>query len=359
MTEYNQLTIIKLKELCKEYEIKGYSNKRKNEIIEMLENYKKKIDEQECCKHVLTLGKNKGKTCGKKISNDSEYCSIHFKHYQKINEDLNLKVEDIELFYKKSSSRKENGSDNRIREDILSNFEHKNCRKFYQDKTYGKKWKDLRQKFYALFDTTPKIEKTAGMSNDFDFLINGNRFEFKFNATSVFKLPQHVQLRTNNTEIIEESYAEYFYENQLTEICSELDIEKPDKNDYLENVHKHKCEKIDFFDCLKKDMNAYTKRRVNESIDGFLQQNCKNINLKYLKTRLGESLNKTFIMYDLKNERFILEDVSDDFSSLSIKEIKNKNTIVLSSSKYKYEMLLRWKNGIGILNPAWQIKIKN
>lgn len=307
------------------------------------------------CKHVLTRGKNKGETCGKKVSN-SDFCSSHSK---KTDEELAIKVEDIELFYKKSNSRQENGSDNRIREDILSNMEHKNCRKFYQDPVYGKKWKDLRTKFYALFDTIPQIEKTAGMKNDFDFLINGNRYEFKFNATSVFKLPQHVQLRTNNTEIIPQSYAEYYYDNFLSEVCEDLEIKKLDKNTYLDNVHKHKCENITFFDTLKKNMNAYSKRRVNDSIDKFLEDNCSNINIEYMKTRLKASLNKTFIMYDLNTESFISENVSDDFSSLSVEKIKNKNTIVLASDKYKYELLLRWKNGIGILNPAWQIKIKN
>jgi len=325
---------------------------------EKTEEKDKNEDIKSGCNHIFISGKNKGKLCGKKNYNDSQFCSLHQTNKKKTDE-FSLKVEHIELFYKKSDSRKENGSDNRIREDILSNFEHKNCRKFYQDQTYGKKWRELKDKFYALFDSIPQIEKTAGMNNDFDFLINGNRFEFKFNATSVFKLPQHVQLRTNNSGIIEKSYAEYYYENHLSEVCSELKIEKPNKEDYLNNVHKHECKNIVFFDFLKKGMNAYAKRRVKESIDEFLEKNCKNINLEYLKNRLALSLHKTFIMYDLKTHSFILEDVSDDFSSLSIKEIKNKNTVVLSTNKYKYELLLRWKNGIGILNPAWQIKIKN
>lgn len=110
----------------------------------------------------------------------------------------------------------------------------------------------MRTKFYGIFDTVPKIEKTAGIKNDFDFLINEKRYEFKFNATSVFKLPQHVQHRTNNTNIIPQSYAEYYYDNFLFEVCKDLNIKKLDKDTYLDNVHKHKCENIPFFNNLKK-----------------------------------------------------------------------------------------------------------
>ena len=38
--------------------------------------------------------------------------------------------------------------------------------------------------------------------------------------------------------------------------------------------------------------------------------------------------------------------------------IKNNNTILVKSENYMYELLLRWRNHKGILNPAWQIKVK-
>ena len=43
---YYLISLIDLKELCKEYGLSGYSTKRKNELIEMLEKYEAKKEEE-------------------------------------------------------------------------------------------------------------------------------------------------------------------------------------------------------------------------------------------------------------------------------------------------------------------------
>ena len=61
------------------------------------------------------------------------------------------------------------------------------------------------------------------------------------------------------------------------------------------------------------------------------------------------------MLWDLTkfNVETIEEDVVEKFVA-----IEKNNKIVLQGRKYKYCLLLRWRNHKGILNPAWQISLK-
>jgi hypothetical protein len=66
------------------------------------------------------------------------------------------------------------------------------------------------------------------------------------------------------------------------------------------------------------------------------------------------------MLWDKKRETFIKEQFDKkDITITRYSHIKNNNTIVLNTESNKtVNMLLRWKNRIGILNPAWQISLK-
>ena len=49
---------------------------------------------------------------------------------------------------------------------------------------------------------------------------------------------------------------------------------------------------------------------------------------------------------------------SDDLHVKKFIGINNSNTIIVESDKYKFKLLLRWRNHKGILNPAWQISVQ-
>ena len=67
---------------------------------------------------------------------------------------------------------------------------------------------------------------------------------------------------------------------------------------------------------------------------------------------------KVFLFF--KNGIFYVDVIDkNELIIIGIDKIKNNNTIVLNTKKTdtQIEMLLRWKNHIGILNLAWQIKL--
>jgi ATP phosphoribosyltransferase regulatory subunit HisZ len=83
------------------------------------------------------------------------------------------------------------------------------------------------------------------------------------------------------------------------------------------------------------------------------------LNVKYLNQKLIETQkNKVFLLWDTKI--FHIETIKPyELTCSTIKNIKNNNTIVLNTeSKGEIHMLLRWKNHIGVLYPAWQISLK-
>jgi len=273
----------------------------------------------------------------------------------------NISVSDIEHFYN-VSERKNNDNSNKIRERVIENINDIPS-KFIKDKKYGEQWKEVISKFQEIFGKDTKIKKFGGRKYNYDFEIksgnNIHKVEFKFNCDKISKLAQFLSLGSNS-KILKESYSEFFYDNYLQKMVKVLGIksEIPGKNLYLKNVHSVNYNIHPIFQELKGKTNEESDDIVNESIKSFLKMNYKTVNLDYLKEKIGESLDKKYLLWDLKNKKFILEEIKEDFDNFQVKKIENDNSIVVSSDDYKYKLLLRWRNHKGVLYPAWQISLK-
>ena len=59
-----------------------------------------------------------------------------------------------------------------------------------------------------------------------------------------------------------------------------------------------------------------------------------------------------------KVNKLFAELKKEDLKINKFNKINKNNTIEVISDKYKFNLLLRWRNHKGILNPAWQISLK-
>jgi hypothetical protein len=275
--------------------------------------------------------------------------------------------DDIELYqidlFNKQSDRTKNDENNKIRENILENILTLE-RRYFTNKQYGEQWKHLKNEFMSVLnikeDDKTQIIRKAGRKNNYDYYIhykNGDRekLEFKSGSKSMFNLPQILQL--TDDKLMDYTYSDFFYEKYLDDLCEVCNTKKIDKDDYIKNIKKTSSD-IDMFKSIKEFENKTKKDKiVNNSIKEYLESYYKRLNLKELYSYLRKSLDKTYLMWDYKNKKFTKEKLDDDFNKLIIKQIKNNNTIIVQS-KYEYRLLLRWKNGKGVLTPAWQIGIR-
>lgn len=283
-------------------------------------------------------------------------------------------MQDITLFYTAGKGRSNNDSNNRLREDVLlllySPPEH-----FVIDNEYGNQWQNMSFKWREFVKTlcdkefdNVSIKKVANRKR-FDLEINymkDNQLvhkvqgEFKHNIKSISKLPQYYSA-SENKGYIPVNYASYFYDNYLDKICELCSLEKIDKESYMKHVYQHDHNVNPFFQKLReKEESIYDKKRkiVSESIKEYLNNYCNQLSIESLTKDILDQQNKTFILWDCVN--FKADQIKkEELEIEKIEKIKNNNTIVVvSKSGTKHNMLLRWRNHLGILYPAWQISIQ-
>lgn len=285
-------------------------------------------------------------------------------------------MEQIELFYT-VGKKCDNDSNNKRREEILEGI-LKVPEEYLNDAQYGEKWREvqngwrdvLRGLCSDVFDSM-NILKMAGRGNNYDYcvnyynseqIVNKRCIEFKYNSSSLDKIPQFLQLY-ENCGFIEKSYAEFYYENYLWSHIEHIPgLEILDKELYLKLVRGTKYNCNPFFSRLKdaeldKPSKSVINKVVNKSIGDYLTRYAKEIDLEVLQKRLSASQKeKVFVMW--KSGKFTTDTISIG-SKLEYKGVKNKNTIVVDDieQKQEYHLLLRWKNHKGVLNPAWQISL--
>jgi hypothetical protein len=291
-----------------------------------------------------------------------------------------MKVQDILSFFS-TNNKISNGLCNKTREDILLNID-KISSSYYLDKEYGKYWilvsqqfNNILKKIYVEEYTHYTIILKAGRQFNYDFevnyykdneLLSTEKVEFKYNCQTICKLPQILQLSTNvtNSKLIDKSYAEFCYDNYLQLYMNKdkgITEKMPDKLTYLKGVHRVDAS-TPFFQQLKQRENINKKLKndvVNKSIEDYLLKYGKTINFNYFENEINRTQNnKNYILW--YKDIFYYEKIDTKlFDSVQFGGIKNKNTILLNAGNYQFHLLLRWKNGKGILNPAWQISIKN
>jgi hypothetical protein len=283
----------------------------------------------------------------------------------------------IRLFRESAQARGDNDRNNKIREDILV-FLRNPPVEYLSDEIYGELWREMSQKWNDCLGTlcdVPyddiRVKKMAGRRYNYDheisFLNEGLvvktiKSEFKYNADCLDSLPEYFNA-PEKKRFIEACYAEYFYDNYVDRICALSDtLVKPTKDAYMKNIYSANYLKHEFFRRLKEIepiIRNEKKHIVQESIKNYLTEYGGTINLAALSDDIRRTQSgKLFILWnlrDFKADGF----VDEDFDLESVVRIKNDNVLVVrSKSGTLHNLLLRWKNHLGILYPAWQISLQ-
>jgi uncharacterized alkaline shock family protein YloU len=271
---------------------------------------------------------------------------------------------DITVFRKKNYGRENNDKNNSKRENILLTLFRPSGSPEIQE-IHIKFLEILKEICPVKFDDL-KIQKKAGRRYNYDFhfsflyeglKVHESKIEFKHNAKNICGLPQYFNC-PEKTRFIEDSYAKFFYDNFLDKICDEK--QKPSEQIYMKEIYKNSS-KCEFFIelKLKESIPEFKEEKTeitHESIKQFLELYASKINIDLLNSEIKRTqANKTFLCWD---GGFYLDKFSDDELHIeSFVRIKNNNTIVMKSKSGEHHMLLRWKNHLGVLYPAWQIKL--
>ena len=294
---------------------------------------------------------------------------------------MNPLIDSIDLFYK-TGEKSNNDSENKIREDILVFL----ANPLLHEYAAHLKWQELYAQFHECLRTNfcdnysrVLIRKMAGRANNYDFIaifydadggeIQQEKLEFKHNSNTLTKIPQILSLQDRFGLISVMSYSQYYYENYLDEylaaigydITGDSSFTKPTLAEYMTLVSGTDHTKYEMFRFMREAESKPSKKRcfeiVKESIRKYLELYSPQLNVGMFSAKLVESqLGKKFLLWDLK--KFNVEILSEtDLNVTAIDRIKNKNAIVVLSATYEYHMLLRWRNHMGILNPAWQISL--
>jgi hypothetical protein len=276
-----------------------------------------------------------------------------------------------------TTMRCDNDKNNKIRENVLLIL-HDPPAIYMTDPIYGDTWKNMSSKWNAFLATlcevnydSIRVKKMAGRKYNYDheitFLnqdvpVQVLKTEFKHNATSIDNLPEYFN-SPEKKRYIEKCYAEYFYDNYIDRVCSLSDrLVKPSKDIYMNCIYSANYSKNKFFETLKEiepTIHNEKKAIVHESIKNYLDAYGNTIDLKTLTSEIKKTQSgKIFILWDLENfkvDRFL----EDEFELERVIKIKNNNVIVVQSKHGTiHNLLLRWKNHLGILFPAWQISLE-
>lgn len=276
-----------------------------------------------------------------------------------------------------TTGRSSNDFNNRIRETILT-YLHNPPLHYINDSEHGKTWRDISSKWNTVlgricgrpYDDI-RVKKMAGRRYNYDynidFLYNGIavktvKVEFKHNCNSIDKLPEYFNC-PEKRRLIDKCYAEYFYDGYIDRICALSDrLVKPSKEVYMKHIYGSNYSKHKFFEELKSIEPIIQNEKkfiVQESIKNYLSEYGSTINLGFLTEDIkNRQSDKIFILWDLDD--FKVDSFRED--ELVVEEfisVKNDNVVVVKSKCGTiHNLLLRWKNHLGILYPAWQISLQ-
>ena len=279
----------------------------------------------------------------------------------------------IRLFASAGESRALNDKHNRLREDALCIL-HQLPEHLLLDNVYGKEWATLSMKWNQFLKTLCpheydgiEIKKIANRKKyDLDIRYKKNNQviysvlgEFKHNEKKLTGLAQYFS-PPEKKGYIATRYAEFFYDNYLDTLCELVQIPKLDKEIYMKHVDQPNYSVHRFFDDLKKTESTHYKEKqklVHKSIKDYLSQYANQLSLQAVTNDILSQQDKTFILWDC-NEFRSDKIHPDELQLESIEKVHRNNTIVVvSKAGTKHKMLLRWRNHLGVLYPAWQISL--
>ncbi len=308
-----------------------------------------------------------------------------------------INLDSIKLFHKNYDGKEKNDINNKLRENIIKRVINENIPEDYYKYSLG--WFNLKKSIDSFVNkiieedivkngqyksVECKIKAGRNFNYDFDVIYNFSKeekeqakdertetkiikkVEFKFNCSKIDECPQFISISSKfNTE-----YAEYFYDNYIEQISKlyQTDI-KISKEEYLKSVFQTSYKKHNWFQYIYENEEKYIEEKkilVNKSINDYLLSIKDTIDLNKISKKLIDTQSqKIYMCYDPSKHNISTDFINDNELSITdIKELKkNKDgmihTIVCSTkSNTIINMLLRWRNHAGILNPAWQISIK-
>jgi len=282
-----------------------------------------------------------------------------------------MNITDIDIFYN-INEKKDNDKNNKIRESIIySIIKNTIPEEWYKEDI---RWLELKVKLFDIiknlsdnidYDDIDIILK-GGRKFNYDFeilylseslIINRKYIEFKYNTYMIDKYPQFLSISANKF-IKSIDYAEYFYNNYISQLAKLIDIDIPNKKDYLKSIYSNDYSKLPIFEKLKENELLIMEKKkeivslsIKKYLTDIIELDIDNMN----KTLIEKQLNKDYILY--YKDKFYTDKIrKEELEIIGIEKIKNNNTLVLNTnSNTKILMLLRWKNHIGILYPAWHV----
>jgi hypothetical protein len=281
-----------------------------------------------------------------------------------------VQLEDIVTLFN-SSSREENDATNKIREGVLQICLAPPL-SFLEDPVHGAAWRKVSEGWKAILHLVAMGEPyeaivthpKGGRRFNYDMIIEYSptlsiKAEFKYGATCIDKLPQFLSLQAK-FPLFTVTYDAFFYDHYLASYVSidpGITEPIPSRDVYLSLV-TNVSDASPFFNMLKEREEIDKKQKaavVNASITNYLRQYASSIDLDMLSTKLKESqANKVYIL--CKDGSFYKEEMMlADMNTLTYEGVKNGNAIQIRGGNTMFNLLLRWRNHKGILNPAWQI----
>jgi hypothetical protein len=276
----------------------------------------------------------------------------------------------IHYFTSAGVGRDTNDSSNKSREAILTSL-HQSTEPSLQ--VLRAKWIAFLQTLCPTYDDVT-VTTRGGRGYNYDFLVSFSsqgtttslKCEFKHNVSRIDNLPEYFSPAADKP-YLPRLYADSFYDtlDHICEIYPEVSHYKPDRETYVRLVHNDDYDRHPFFRALydaevagTREQYIHKQKLVRESISTFLKTYVASLDLKKLSDDIRERQSgKVFILWDTKE--FHADTIRDDEMDIThVEDIKNGNTIVaVSKAGTKHNMLLRWKNHLGILYPAWQISL--
>ena len=282
-----------------------------------------------------------------------------------------------------------NDKRNKLRERTLVLIAQEKCSEFYADPQHGKQWTALASAFQHALTEIAKLEginepqkieviPKGGRKFNYDFLARfvcaeGNKdvpVEFKFGGKSISTLPEFFNPAADKP-FHNELYAAFFYKNYLSRIAAiyELTTPLPREEEYMRAIHKNEAtipflkafDEAERADTDKSQGSKYKQKQrlVAESISAYLNASLDSTRFHIITEELKRSQQKKrFLIYS--NGHFYHDAVAEDEMELEESAyVKNGNVLVCftKSGKTEIHMLLRWKNHLGVLFPAWQISM--
>ena len=289
-------------------------------------------------------------------------------------------VSDI-LSFGLTSSRGGNDATNKMRESILPILSGPPT-EYLAHPDYGQQWllcsnawntalHEIAEQKGIKYNTT-RVHLKGGRTFNYDAdlsyyneseLIDTVKIEFKKGGNSIVKLPQFLSLQVK-CGLFPETYDKFYYEKYIDKYIAcdtEITEPKPDLALYLKCVSVINYNILPFFSQLKAREPFFKKEKfqvVNESITDYLNQYGAQLDLLAFAEKIRRTqTDKIFMLWS--DERFYIDKILDnEMACMNEISIKNGNVIEVKSGASIYNLLLRWRNHKGILNPAWQISKK-